>query len=196
MLIIETKTGAPIEAGIADAAGAELPKRTGQIEQRAKLQLAVGPSETLRTGALVSGWGNILAGAIVQAGVMRATVVEILVAMEAAPVLVTDALVGREAVAILAARIGDALVATGPRPAGPAQTNARPVAVAVLLVAALLTLGHIAILAQPALRADLLASARALVVAKLVIARPAEGHAAVAIVLRSARDSKEWIMSG
>jgi hypothetical protein len=187
-LIVETKTGAPIETGIKDAAGAELRQRAGQIDQRAELELTVGTREALGTGALVSAWAGVLAGAVVQARIMRAAIIKILIAKDAAPVLMAHTLPGRQAEAILAARIRDAFVATGPSPSGPTETHAGPVAVAVLLVAAGLATGHVAVLAQPTVRADLLAGGRALVVAELVVAGPTEAHAAVAVVLGRARD--------
>lgn len=101
--------------------------------------LAGRPGEALGAGAAVLVGRGVLAGATVLARLVGAAVVEVLVAEDAAPVGVADALPARAVtVAVLAARIGGALVAEIAAPAVPALALARDVAVAVHRVTALL----------------------------------------------------------
>lgn len=120
---------------------------------------------------------------------MSAAVVEVQVAEHAAPVALAHALPGRQTVSVLAARVGDALVASGARPSVPALAGVRFVAEAVLRVAALPAPGLVAVGAEPAVEAELLARRGAAEVAELVVARPTEGGAAVAVVVERAEDS-------
>ena len=80
----------------------------------------------LAVGAGVAGWAaagvgaltRVSAGGAVLAGPVVGAVVEVLVAEEAAPALVADALLGLLAGAVLAAGVGDALVAEATGPSG------------------------------------------------------------------------------
>lgn len=101
--------------------------------------LAGRPGESVGAGAPVLVGRGVLAGAAVLAGLVGAAVVEVLVAEDAAPVGVADALPARAvAVAVLAARVRGALVAEIAAPAMTALALAGDVAVAVDRVATLL----------------------------------------------------------
>lgn len=153
-------------------------------------ELAGGAREALETVALVAAGRNVLAGCVVLAGLVRGTIVEILVAQNAAPVLVAQTLAGREAVAIAAARIRLALVAARACPARATLTGARRIALARLAVRPTFGLQTVALfVVLPALEAHLLAGWRAPVVAELVVARATERVAAVAKVVERAVDS-------
>lgn len=88
---------------------------------------------------------------------MGATIVEVLIAEDSAPVALADALPWGQTVSVLTARIGDALIAAQARPAVPTVTGVWFVAEAVLWVAALTTASLIAVWPQPAIQAELLA---------------------------------------
>ena len=118
-------TGGAVEAGLRSARIVDL--------------LARWPGESVWTGAAVLIGCGVLAGTAVLARLVGAAVVEVLIAQNATPVGVADTLpTGAVAVAVLAARIGGALVAQFTPPAGPALALARHVAVAVNGMAALL----------------------------------------------------------
>lgn len=100
--------------------------------------LAGRPGESLGAGALVLIRCRVLARAPVLTGLVSAAIVEVLVAEDASPVRVADALPARTvAVAVLATRVGGALVAELTAPTVPALALAADVAVAVDRVAAL-----------------------------------------------------------
>jgi len=104
--------------------------------------LAGRPGEALRTRAAVLIGRRVLARASILARLVGAAVVEVLVAQDAAPVGVADALPARTvAVAVLAAGIRHALVAQLAAPTMPALALAAHVAVTVHGVAALLAHG-------------------------------------------------------
>lgn len=133
------------EAGGALAVGAlaELPARRfvqARVGGAGIVHLLAGrPREAVRAGALVLIGRGVLARAPVLAGLVGAAVIEVLVAEDAAPVRVADALpAGTVAVAVLAARVRRALVAKFTPPAVSALALAAYVAVAVDRVAALL----------------------------------------------------------
>lgn len=130
-----------------------------------------------------------MASGVVFARLVAGAKVELLVAQNAAPIWPTQTLPGRQAVAVGAARIRDALVAMGPSPAGPTLARVGLVAVAVLLVATLATLGLVAVGALPAFETNLVARERAVVVAELVVSGATEGVASVAVVIERAVNS-------
>lgn len=104
--------------------------------------LAIGARETLGAAAQVLVGRRVLAGATVPARLVSATVVEVLVAQNAAPVGVARTVPrGTVTVAVFAARVGLALRAQLAAPAGSARALAGPVAAPVHGVAALLTHG-------------------------------------------------------
>ena len=101
--------------------------------------LAGRSGESLGAGALVLIGRCILARATVLAGLVRAAIVEILVAEDTTPVRVADTLpAGAVAVSVLAAGIRGALVAQFTAPSVSTLALAAHVAVAVHWVAALL----------------------------------------------------------
>lgn len=121
-------TGRPVQAGVGRARVVDL--------------LAGGPGEAVRTRAQVVVRRGVEARAAVLTRLVGPAVVEVLVAEDAAPVGVTDALPARAvAVAVLAARVGRALVAQVATPAVPALALVAVLAVAVHRVAALLADG-------------------------------------------------------
>lgn len=104
--------------------------------------LAVGPGEALPARAQVVIRRGVEARAAVLARLVGAAVVEVLVAQYAAPIGVADALPARAvAVAVLAARIGHALVAQVAAPTVPTLALEADLAVTVHGVAALLADG-------------------------------------------------------
>lgn len=190
---IKSVTNPTVEAGIESAASGQLVLLracTCWVRAAGRGEIAVEASESLGTVvALVSAGRHILAGGIVFAGLVRGTVIEILVAQNAAPILVAQTLARRQAVAVLAAGIGEALVAARTRPAGPTPAAVGRIALVCLAAGPTLGLQTVVLLALPALEADLLAARRTLVVAKLVVARPTERVAAVAVIIRRAVES-------
>ena len=117
---------------------------------------------------------------------MCAAIIQILVTQNAAPILVASTLPWLQTVAILAAGILGALVAPGTLPAWPALASVRLVTEAVLLIAAGPTLGLVAVVAVPAVEANLLAARGAIIVAKLVVTGPTKPCASVAVIIERA----------
>lgn len=93
---------------------------------------------------------------------------------------------------MLTARVCNALVAAWAGPTVSTFTSIRFVAKAMLGVAALSALCLIAVVSKPAADAELLACRGAVVVAELIIARPAEGGAAITVVVVRAVDPKKY----
>lgn len=153
------------------------------LAEPARAEVTIDSGVAVGTVALVPARGDILTGGIIFARLVCRAVIEILVAQNAAPILVTQTLARQQAVAVLAARIGEALVAARARPAGAALAGSRRIALARLAAGEALGLQTVVLLALPAVEADLLAARRALVVAELVVARPTERVAAVAVVV-------------
>lgn len=94
-LIVEHETGAPIQTGIEGTAGGQdgIERHGLRLCWRGHhLCLAVDAREALRAVAPVPAWRNILAGGVVLARLAGATIVEVLVAEDAAPVLLANTL--------------------------------------------------------------------------------------------------------
>lgn len=136
--------------------------------------LAVLAQVAIWAGAEVLVRLSIDAGTPVDTGVVAATVVQVFVTEQATPVGLTVTVPGLHTAAMHAARVGDTLVTELALPAVAAPALPRHSASPVEQITSLFTHGFFAFFAHPAIHAGLVAVLVAGIVAKEVVAGPAE----------------------
>lgn len=155
-----------------------------------KRLLAIVASEAGRTRAGVRALPSIKAGAIVPAGLVIRTVVQILITEETTPTLIAQTLPRLVTNPVLAARVHLALIAKRSLPASVTYAFVGSIAVSVLLVASGQAAGFVAVVTGPSREANTFACRTAAVMPESIVPRPTEILTLLPIVVLRADHSE------